>query len=153
MQAVAQGNPDGAVLRDTDGGSQIAELYKHMGSLPPETQMFMFGCAPELEAKYDRIQARGLVMRNLFAFAARVQKTLYWQPLENRTKPDGFRTALTSRRGVSTSTGWPASGRGLPAPGIHPIEPAGGNEPCAGIDGHAFLRPTLQRSPEGFMQC
>ena len=56
----------------------IAELYDKMSSLPPQTQMFMTGCPPELEAKYQRIQARGIVMRNLFALSAGVQKTIYW---------------------------------------------------------------------------
>jgi hypothetical protein len=56
----------------------IAELYEKMSSLSPQTQMFMIGCPPELEAKYQRIQARGIVMRNLFALSAGVQKTLYW---------------------------------------------------------------------------
>jgi hypothetical protein len=72
-------------LQDNAGSTQIAELYQRMSSLAPETQMFMLGCTPELEAKYNRIQARGLVMRNLFAFAAGVQKTLYWQLLDIRT--------------------------------------------------------------------
>lgn len=56
----------------------IAELYDKMSSLPPQTQMFMIGCPLELEAKYQRIQARGIVMRNLFALSAGVQKTVYW---------------------------------------------------------------------------
>jgi hypothetical protein len=99
MQSIAQPNPDGAVLPDKDGGSQIAELYKRMSSLPPETQMFMLGCAPELEAKYDRIQSRGLVMRNLFAFAAGVQKTLYWQLQDNRTNRDNMMTLIYGKIG------------------------------------------------------
>ena len=49
-----------------------------MSSLSPQTQMFMQGCPPELDAKYQRIQARGIVMRNLFALSAGVQKTVYW---------------------------------------------------------------------------
>jgi hypothetical protein len=56
----------------------IAELYGNMKSLAPETQMFMQGCPPDLDAKYQRIQARGMVMRNLFALSAGVQKTMYW---------------------------------------------------------------------------
>ena len=49
-----------------------------MSTLAPETQMFMQGCPPELDAKYQRIQARGIVVRNLFALSAGVQKTIYW---------------------------------------------------------------------------
>jgi hypothetical protein len=85
MQSVVQTDQNGAPLQDNAGSTQIAELYQRMSSLAPETQMFMLGCTPELEAKYNRIQARGLVMRNLFAFAAGVQKTLYWQLLDIRT--------------------------------------------------------------------
>ena len=49
-----------------------------MSTLAPQTQMFMQGCPPELDAKYQRIQARGVVMRNIFALSAGVQKTIYW---------------------------------------------------------------------------
>jgi len=60
------------------GKNSVEELYKSMDTLAPQTQMFMQGCPPELDAKYQRIQARSLVMRNLFALAAGVQKTVYW---------------------------------------------------------------------------
>jgi hypothetical protein len=40
--------------------------------------MFMQGCPPELEAKYDRIQSRSLVMRNLFGLSAGVKRMIYW---------------------------------------------------------------------------
>ncbi len=49
-----------------------------MSTLAPQTQMFMAGCPAELDAKYHRIQARSIVMRNIFALSAGVQKTLYW---------------------------------------------------------------------------
>jgi hypothetical protein len=62
--------------------------------------MFMLGCSPELEAKYDRIQARSLVMRNLFAFAAGVQKTLYWQLLDLRTNRDNMMTLMYGKIGL-----------------------------------------------------
>jgi hypothetical protein len=71
-----------------------------MGSLAPETQMFMLGCSPELEAKYDRIQSRGLVMRNLFAFSAGVQKTLYWQLMDLRTNRDNMMTLMYGKIGL-----------------------------------------------------
>ena len=56
----------------------VVELYDKMATLAPQTQMFMQGCPPELDAKYQRIQARGVVMRNIFALSAGVQKTIYW---------------------------------------------------------------------------
>jgi glycosyl hydrolase family 42 (putative beta-galactosidase) len=69
--------------RDPESGNAsetnpLRELYAQMATLAPQTQMFMQGCSPELEAKYQRIQARNLVMRNLFALSAGVQKTIYW---------------------------------------------------------------------------
>jgi hypothetical protein len=76
-QAVASATADSA----TPAGPSkdpVEELYASMGTLAPQTQMFMEGCSPELEAKYQRIQARGIVMRNLFALSAGVQKTVYW---------------------------------------------------------------------------
>jgi hypothetical protein len=49
-----------------------------MASLPPQLQMFMRGCPPELEDKRDRINSREVVMRNLLALAAGVRRTLCW---------------------------------------------------------------------------
>jgi hypothetical protein len=60
------------------GAGGVTDLYKNMSALAPETQMFMQGCPPELDAKYQRIQARSIVVRNLFALSAGVQKTIYW---------------------------------------------------------------------------
>jgi hypothetical protein len=60
------------------GAGSVADLYKTMSTLAPETQMFMQGCPPELDTRYQRIQARGIVVRNLFALSAGVQKTIYW---------------------------------------------------------------------------
>lgn len=72
-QSMAKGNDQASADKN-----QIEELYDKMATLAPETQMFMQGCPPELDAKYQRIQARGLVMRNIFALSAGVQKTIYW---------------------------------------------------------------------------
>jgi hypothetical protein len=65
-------------MNGTAISNPIADLYKDMDKLAPETQMFMQGCSPKLQRKYDRIQGRDLVMRNILAFSAGVQKTLYW---------------------------------------------------------------------------
>jgi hypothetical protein len=100
MQSVVQTGAHGSPSPDNAGGQQIAGLYSRMSSLAPETQMFMLGCAPDLEAKYDRIQARELVMRNLFAFAAGVQKTLYWQLLDLRTNRDSMMTLMYGKIGL-----------------------------------------------------
>lgn len=53
-------------------------LYARMDSLPPELQMFMQDCAPELAAKRDRIAAREIVTRNLLALSEGVRLTLCW---------------------------------------------------------------------------
>lgn len=77
MQAVTAADEKGAT-GSGDAAKPLQQLYERMATLAPQTQMFMEGCSPELEAKYQRIQARGVVMRNIFAFSAGVQKTIYW---------------------------------------------------------------------------
>jgi hypothetical protein len=72
-QSVTGGGPGQA-----GGKNPIEELYDNRASLAPQTQMFLQDASPELEAKYQRIQARSLVVRNLFALSAGVQKTVYW---------------------------------------------------------------------------
>jgi hypothetical protein len=78
LQAVAAGHANGDPAAADTGQNDVAELYRKMGELPLETQMFMQGCAPQLQAKFERIQARDLAMRNVLAFSAGVEKTLYW---------------------------------------------------------------------------
>ncbi|HVV74311.1 MAG TPA: hypothetical protein VHI52_22950 [Verrucomicrobiae bacterium] len=99
-QSINQTDTNGAPGRDTGGSNQIAGLYARMSSLAPQTQMFMLGCPAELDAKYDRIQVRSLVMRNLFAFAAGVQKTLYWQLQDLRTNRDNMMTLMYGKIGL-----------------------------------------------------
>jgi len=53
-------------------------LYARMDTLPPELQMFMQDCPPELEARRDRIAAREIVTRNLLALGEGVRLTLCW---------------------------------------------------------------------------
>ncbi len=62
--------------------ARIEELYRDMEALPPQTQMFMQGCSADLDAQYQRIQSRSIVMRNLLALSAGVRKTLYWDLLD-----------------------------------------------------------------------
>jgi hypothetical protein len=100
MQSIASTDQNGLPSSDAAGTNQIAALYKNMNALAPETQMFMIGCSPELEAKYDRIQTRSLVMRNIFAFSAGVQKTLYWQFLDNRANPEQLMTLMYGKIGM-----------------------------------------------------
>jgi hypothetical protein len=49
-----------------------------VASLPPQLQMFMRGCPPELGDKRHRINCREIVMRNLLALSAGVRRTLCW---------------------------------------------------------------------------
>ncbi|HXD00254.1 MAG TPA: hypothetical protein VN048_13010 [Verrucomicrobiae bacterium] len=86
MQSVQNPGTNGFSSADQSGSNKISALYAKMSTLAPQTQMFMVGCSPELEAKHDRIQSRDLVMRNVLAFSAGVQKTLYWD-LHNDPQP------------------------------------------------------------------
>jgi hypothetical protein len=80
--------------------TQIEAMYKNMSTLAPETQMFMLGCPPELNAKYERIQARGLVMRNVLGLSAGVQKMLYWQFLNAHGDRDDMMTLMYGKIGM-----------------------------------------------------
>ncbi len=90
------GNPAGA----TEVGKAIAALYAQMPALPPQTQMFMQGCPPEFEARHQRIQARGIVMRNLFALSAGVERLLYWDLLSAPGKRDDLMTLMYGKIGL-----------------------------------------------------
>jgi hypothetical protein len=84
--AFAAGGPEGAggqgggdgQPRQTPEQAAMAGLYARMAELPPQLQMFMRGCPPELEAKRHRINRRELVMRNLLALASGVRRTACW---------------------------------------------------------------------------
>ena len=56
----------------------MASLYEQMASLPPQLQMFMRGCPPELEDRRHRVNRRELVMRNLLALSSGVRRTVCW---------------------------------------------------------------------------
>jgi hypothetical protein len=72
-------NSEGLPAEDKTGKNTIEALYQKMPALAPQTQMFMQDCPPELQARYERIQARELVTRTLLALSAGVQKLIYWQ--------------------------------------------------------------------------
>ncbi len=76
-QSMAAGKP-GA---EASGPAAIDHLYATEASLPAPTRMFLQDAPPELDAKYQRIQARSIVTRNLLAFSADVSKTYYWELL------------------------------------------------------------------------
>jgi hypothetical protein len=74
-QSVAAG---GSGVPAAGAGNPIEELYQKRETLAPQTQMFLQDAPPGLEAKYQRIQARSLVVRNVLALSAGVEKTIYW---------------------------------------------------------------------------
>jgi hypothetical protein len=74
--ALAAGKgPPGRGDKDTD---PIAALYAARDTLAPQTQRFLAGGPRPLEEKFARLQCRDLVMRNVLALSAGVQKTLFW---------------------------------------------------------------------------
>ena len=92
-------NPTQAANKDV--ATPIADLYQHMDTLAPQTQMFMQGCPAALDEKYQRIQCRELAMRNMLAFSAGAQKALYWQLLDSSTRPrDNVMTLMYGKVGM-----------------------------------------------------
>ena len=70
--------PQAGAAQRTPEQLALAGLYERMSSLPPQLQMFMHGCPPELEDKRDRINCREIIMRNLLALSAGVRRTACW---------------------------------------------------------------------------
>ena len=99
-EAVTTPDSHGIPQTDAHGANRISELYAKRSSLPPQTQMFMQGCSPELEARYHRIQSRSVVMRNLLAFSVGVQKTLYWDLLAAPGPRDDLMTLMYGKIGL-----------------------------------------------------
>lgn len=75
-------------------GSGVAALYQGMDGLAPETRMFLLGCPEALDQKLRRIQARDLVMRNVLALAAGVQRTAFWDLWHDTSRRDDVVTLL-----------------------------------------------------------
>ncbi len=81
----------------------LDDMYAHPDALPPETRMFMLDAPPALQAEYERIQGRQLVMRNLFALSAGVQKMIYWQFLGDTGKRGDLMTFMYGKVGMFAS--------------------------------------------------
>ncbi|MGW4058122.1 hypothetical protein ACWEGE_07575 [Amycolatopsis sp. NPDC004747] len=79
------GAADGAAGHE--GEPAMVALYRRMAVMPPLLQMFMAGCAPELEEKRHRWNCRDLVVRNLLALSAGVRRTVCWQLGPDRPGP------------------------------------------------------------------
>ncbi len=104
-QSVQATDKDGNPTHDPHSGNQITELYGKMTTLPPQTQMFMLDCAPELEAKMRRIQARDLVMRNMFALSSGVTRTLYWSLFDEISNRDDLMTLMYGKTRLFANEG------------------------------------------------
>jgi hypothetical protein len=90
----------GVPTSDATSTQRIAELYDEMATLPPQTQMFMQGCTPELEAKLRRLQSRDLVQRNLLALSAGMEWTMYWELAAAPGPRDDLMTLMFGKVGL-----------------------------------------------------
>lgn len=99
-QSLEQTDDNGIPSDDIKGRNQITKLYDNMSRLAPQTQMFMQNCPDELQKKFERIQARDLVIRNIFALSSGVQKLLYWQLLAGITERDHLMTLMYGKIGL-----------------------------------------------------
>lgn len=61
----------------------LTEIYAKLGTLAPQTEMFMMGCKAALNEKFYRIQCRNIIMRNILAFSSGVKSTMYWDLWHN----------------------------------------------------------------------
>lgn len=77
-QGPAMDSGELAQQAETPDRKAMRALYGKMTSLPPQLQMFMQGCPPELEAKRHRIAVREIMTRNLSAMAEGVKLTMCW---------------------------------------------------------------------------
>jgi len=64
--------------QDTPERLAMMALYARMTDLPPQLQMLMDGCPPELERKRHRINCRQLVVRTVLALAGGIDRIAYW---------------------------------------------------------------------------
>ena len=85
-------------------GDSINDLYANINQLAPETQMFLAGCSPELEAKIERLQSRELAIRNVLALSAGVERTAYWQLLTMSLPRDHIMQLMYGKIGMLTYT-------------------------------------------------
>jgi hypothetical protein len=104
-QAVTTPGTDPLSSGDQHSMNKIEELYLGMPSLAPQTQMFMQGCPPELDAKYQRIQSRSLVMRNLLGLAANVKAMIYWDLLNTPGRRDDLMNLMYGKIGLFNTDG------------------------------------------------
>jgi hypothetical protein len=98
-QAVTTTDEEGGPTSD-HAINQIEKLYREMGTLAPQTQMFMQDCPPELEAKFERIQSRSLVMRNLFGLSGDMKAMIYWDLINLPGRRDDLMKLMYGKIGL-----------------------------------------------------
>lgn len=84
----------GAPSPGQDAKNGVAALYERGDALAPETRMFLQNAAPELDAKYQRLQCRDLVMRNVLALSAGVRRTVFWDLSHESSSRDDVMTLM-----------------------------------------------------------
>jgi hypothetical protein len=99
-QAASRLDAQGMPTHEATGPNPIAQLYAEMSALAPQTRMFMLGCGAELDSKYQRLQARSLVMRNIIGLCAGVQRMLYWDLLSATGPRDDLMTLMYGKIGL-----------------------------------------------------
>ncbi|MEV6253374.1 hypothetical protein AB0L97_08970 [Nocardia sp. NPDC051911] len=70
--------PDTLEEIEATADAPVVELYQRMAELPPTLQMFMNGCAPELEEHRHRLACRDVVVRTMLALAEGIRRNLYY---------------------------------------------------------------------------
>ncbi|HEY3268137.1 MAG TPA: hypothetical protein VGM37_14530 [Armatimonadota bacterium] len=83
---------------NTAQSNPVTGLYERRDTLAPETQMFLQGATQTLQDKFYRIQCRDLVMRNVFALSAGVQKTLFWDLWHDASQRDDLMTLMYGKQ-------------------------------------------------------
>lgn len=114
-QAVTTTDKEGNPTADHHSINQIEQLYLEMNTLSPQTQMFMQGCPPALEAKFERIQSRSLVMRNLFGLSGGMKTMVYWDLINIPGRRDDLMNLMYGKIGLYKVEGAAIGARTLTA--------------------------------------
>lgn len=92
--AAVASTTSGAPARSAESQNGVAALYANPEALAPQTRMFMRDAPPELAAKFQRLQSRDLVMRNVLALSAGVRRTLFWDLAHDTSDRDSVMTLM-----------------------------------------------------------
>ncbi len=84
----------GAPTQGDAAENGVAGLYAKVESLAPQTRMFLEDAPADLEQKFQRLQGRDLVVRNVLALSAGVRRTLYWDLTHDTSARDNVMTLM-----------------------------------------------------------